>query len=61
VGAECFGKREAASKRVSVGILVAEDQDLLVGFDQLLDLVIDVRSLLRGGYDSPSVRGSPLD
>jgi hypothetical protein len=43
---------------------VAEDQDLLVGVDELLDLVVDVRSLLRSGYDSSSpigIASSPLD
>src|SRR5713226_6333019 len=58
--AEGFSECQAASKRVSVGVLVAEDQDLLVGLDQLLDLVIDVRSLLRGGYFSASPFESPL-
>jgi hypothetical protein len=60
VGAEGFSKSKAASERVAVRILVPEDQDLLVGVDQLLDLVIDVRSLLRGGYFSASPFESPL-
>ena len=60
VGAERFSKRKAASERVAVGILVPEDQDLLVGVDKLLDLVIDVRSLLRGGYFAASPFESPL-
>jgi hypothetical protein len=31
---------KAAAERVAVGVLVAEDQDLLVGFDEVLDLVV---------------------
>jgi hypothetical protein len=49
--AQSLGKREAATKGVAVGVLVTEDQDLLVGVDELLDLVVDVRILLCGGYD----------
>jgi len=37
-----FGKRQAAAERVSVSILVPEDQDVLIGVDELLDLVVDV-------------------
>jgi hypothetical protein len=37
-----FGKRKAAAERVAVGVFVAEDQDLLVGIDELLDLVVQV-------------------
>src|SRR5438094_1794326 len=59
---ECFGEGEAAAKRVAVGVLVAEDQDLLVGLDQVPDVVIQVRLVpLRGGYglgSSPSPCGS---
>ena len=53
-GAQSLSEREVAPKGVAIGILVAEDQDLLVGVDQLLDLVVDVGGLLRRGYDSPS-------
>jgi len=35
-------EREAAAERVSVGVLVTEDQDLLVRLDQILDLVIEM-------------------
>ena len=54
-GPERFGESEAAPERVAIGILVAEDQDLLVGVDQLLDLVKDVGGFLRRSYDFPSV------
>src|SRR5260370_3480797 len=47
-------EREAASERVPVGVFVPEDQDLLVGVDQLLDLVVNMRCLLRSGYDGSS-------
>ena len=59
---ECFGEGKAAAKRVAVGVLVAEDQDLLVGLDEIPDVVIKVRFVpLRGGYgwgSSPSPCGS---
>jgi hypothetical protein len=52
-GSERFREREAAAEGVTVGILVAEDQDLLVGIDQVLDLVVQVGGLaLGGGYRS---------
>jgi hypothetical protein len=48
---ERLGKGETAAQRVAVGVLVAEDEDLLVGVDQLFDLVVDVRVVaLGGGY-----------
>jgi hypothetical protein len=48
---ERLGKREAAAKRVPVRILVAEDEDLLVGVDELLDLVeLIAKSGLGGSY-----------
>ena len=52
---QCLRECEAAAERVPVRILVAEDQDLLVGLDQLPDLVVE-RSRLRpcGGYRSTS-------
>jgi len=35
-------EREAAAERVAVGVLVTEDQDLLVRIDQIFDLVIEM-------------------
>jgi len=35
-----LGEREAAAERVAVGVLVSEDQDLLVRLDEVLDLVV---------------------
>jgi len=52
--AQRLRKRKAAPKGVAVSVLVTEDQDLLVGVDQLLDLVINVRRLLSGGYAGSS-------
>src|SRR5260370_8737571 len=54
-----LGKGEAAAQCVSVGVLVPEDQDLLVGFDEIPDLVVLVSSAaLRGSYVfSSSVAG----
>src|SRR6202030_1818645 len=56
---------EAAAQRVAVRVLVAEDQDLLVGVDQFLDLVVQVLGLGRGcgGYgwtssSAPSTAGA---
>src|SRR6266516_5754142 len=50
-GAQRFREREAAAEGVAVGVLVAEDQDLLVGVDQVLDLVVEVWFVeLRGRY-----------
>ena len=49
--AKRLGKREAAAQRVAVGVLVAEDQDLLVGLDQVPYVVVQVRFVpLRCGY-----------
>ncbi len=46
---------EAAAKRVAVGVLVTEDQDLLIGLEELLDLVVEADGVaLRGGYRSSS-------
>ncbi|HZQ49466.1 MAG TPA: hypothetical protein VFB69_04075 [Candidatus Dormibacteraeota bacterium] len=55
-GAQRLSEREAAAERVAVGVLVSEDQDLFVGVDQLLDLVVEVLQLvcLRGGYEPTS-------
>src|ERR1700687_1827056 len=59
-GAQSLGEREAAPERVAVGILVTEDQDPLVGVDELLDLAVDVGCLLGGSYDLPSPPSAPL-
>jgi hypothetical protein len=60
-GSQSLGEREAAPEGVAIGVFVAEDQDLLVGVDQLLDLVINVEGLLRLGYDFvPSPFSGPL-
>ena len=59
-GTQSLGESEAAPEGVAVGILVTEDQDLLVGVDELLDLVVEVGCLLGGGYDSPSPLSGPL-
>jgi hypothetical protein len=48
-GAERLSKRKAAAKRVSIGVFVAEDEDLLVGVDEILDLVVLVGALAPGG------------
>jgi hypothetical protein len=46
---------EAAAEGVAVCVLVTEDQDLLVGADELLDLVVEAAGLaLGGGYRSSS-------
>jgi hypothetical protein len=39
-GAQRLRECQAATERVTVGILVSEDQDLLVGLDQVPDLVV---------------------
>jgi hypothetical protein len=39
-GPQGLGEGEAAAERVAVGVLVSEDQDLLVGVDEVLDLVV---------------------
>ncbi len=50
-GAKRLREREAAAERVAVGVLVTEDEDLLVGLEELLDLVVEAARLaLRGGY-----------
>ena len=54
-GAKRFGEGEAAPERVAVGVLVTEDQDLLIGVEELFDLVVEAAGLgLRGGYRSSS-------
>ena len=56
-----FGEGEAAAERIAVGVLVTEDQDLLVGVDQVLDLVVEMRLVaLCGDYcDCSSEEVSP--
>jgi len=39
-GAKRLTERQAAAQGVPVGVLVAEDQDLLVGINELFDLVV---------------------
>jgi hypothetical protein len=54
-GAQRLREGEAAAQRVAVGVLVTEDQDLLVGLDELLDLVVEADCFaLRGRYRSSS-------
>src|SRR2546428_9186084 len=49
--AQSLRKSKAAAERVSIGILVPKDQDLVVRVDELLDLVEQVGNLgLGGGY-----------
>jgi len=40
--AQSLREGEAAAEGVAVGVLVTEDQDLLVRLDQILDLVIEM-------------------
>jgi hypothetical protein len=50
-GSQCLRKCKAAAKRVPVRVLVTEDEDLLVGVDEILDLVeLDVDAGLGGVY-----------
>jgi len=54
-GAQSLREGEAAPERVAVGVLVTEDQDLLIRVDELLDLVVKIAGLAgRGGYVSAS-------
>lgn len=56
--AQRLGERQAAAEGVAVGILVAKDQDLLVGLDELLDLVVLMaRRALGGSYFVSSSAG----
>ena len=49
--AQSLREGEAAAEGVAVGVLVTEDQDLLVGVEELFDLVVEAAGLaLRGGY-----------
>ena len=53
-----FREREAAAERVTVGVLVTEDQDLLIGLDELFDLIVLMaRCALGGGYCFSSSAG----
>jgi hypothetical protein len=59
-GAQRLREGEAAAECVAIGVLVTEDQDLLVGVDELLDLVVQAAGLaLRGGYGCSSSTVSP--
>src|SRR6266851_5378029 len=50
-GSEGFGESETAAEGVTVGVLVSEDQDLLVGVDEVFDLVVLMTGRgLRGCY-----------
>jgi hypothetical protein len=40
--AKRLSERQAAAQRVPIGVLVAEDEDLFVGLDELLDLVVAI-------------------
>jgi hypothetical protein len=37
---QCLGKGQTAAEGVTVSVLVSEDEDLIVGVDELLDLVV---------------------
>jgi len=59
-GAQRLREGEAAAESVAVGVLVTEDQDLLVGVEELLDLVVEAAGFaLRGGYGCSSSAVSP--
>jgi len=50
-GAKRLRKSQAAAKRVPIRVLVTEDEDLLVGVDEVFDLVeLVVDAGLRGSY-----------
>jgi hypothetical protein len=54
-GPKRLSEGEAAPERVAVSVLVTEDQDLLIGVEELFDLVVEAAGLrLRGGYRSSS-------
>ena len=48
-GAQGLGPRQAAAKGVAVGVLVPEDQDLVVRVDELFDLVVVMSGFAPGG------------
>jgi hypothetical protein len=53
--AKSLGEREAAAQRVPIGVLVAEDEDLVVRIDELFDLVVAVGGgAFGGGYEDAS-------
>src|ERR1700688_2143639 len=56
--AQRLGKREAAAEGVPVRILVSKDEDLLVGVDELFDLVVDVCLGVWAGYFVSSLLSS---
>ena len=58
--AQRFGERKAATERVSVGVLVPEDEDLIVRVNELFDLVVAARggALCRGYFEPPSASSS---
>src|SRR4030081_1133103 len=56
-GTQRLSEREAAPERVAVGVFVTEDQDLLIGVDQLLDLVVNVWGLVCSSYELVSSLG----
>jgi hypothetical protein len=59
-GAQRLREAEAAPERIAVGVLVTEDQDLLVGVDELLDLGVEAAGFtLGGGYRASSWFLSP--
>jgi hypothetical protein len=48
---ERLRKSQAAAKRVSIRVLMTEDEDLLVGIDEVFDLIeLVVDAGLRGSY-----------
>src|SRR5207245_6938880 len=58
--AQRFSERKTAAEGVAIGVLMTEDQDLLIGVNQVLDLVIQIASLaLRLGYDVASLSSAP--
>src|ERR1700674_488447 len=59
-GAKRLRKGQAAAKRVPIRVLMTEDEDLLVGVDEVSDLIeLVVDAGLRGGYGISSL-GSVL-
>ena len=60
LGPQSFRESQAAAERVAVGVLVAEDQDLLVRVDQVLDLVIQMRLVEFGGRYGFGPSSTPL-
>jgi hypothetical protein len=51
---------KAAAEGVTIGVLMTEDQDLLVRVDEVFDLVIQVARLTFGlGYEDSSLSSPP--